>query len=304
MAYLMKSKEFVAKLVKLVELNTVYANGTFGNTLSNDLIDQNAKRLTWYTPARIKLLKSLVGKNYIPVDCCGMIKGIFWGLPNKPVYQSNGVKDETTKDMMKHCIGGESTDFGNIMIGEYVECSNYGHIGVYVGNGLVIECTYRWENGVQYTGCYNVNKKAYKNMRQWTRHGKSPYIDYSDQITVKPINDKFDVIKWNKSLQKSLNELGILDANGNKLAEDGKTGKLTQSALLKTSVKKGDKNSLVEVVQNKLIALGYKGKDGKVLTADKSAGSNTIFAVNSFLKSKKLKETGKLEKDAWLEFIK
>jgi len=51
-----------------------------------------------------------------------------------------------------------------------------GHIGVYVGDGLAVECTPKWENKVQITAC-NCSKSGY-NRRNWTKHGKLPYIDY------------------------------------------------------------------------------------------------------------------------------
>ena len=68
-----------------------------------------------------------------------------------------------------------STDFTKIEIGEVVWMS--GHIGIYIGGGLAVECTPRWDNKVQITAC-NCSKSGY-NMHNWTKHGKLPYISYT-----------------------------------------------------------------------------------------------------------------------------
>jgi LysM repeat protein len=65
-----------------------------------------------------------------------------------------------------------STDFNNITPGEAVWIK--GHIGVYIGNGQVVECTPAWKDGVQITNL---------SQRQWTKHGKLPYIEYETTNT-------------------------------------------------------------------------------------------------------------------------
>ena len=37
-----------------------------------------------------------------------------------------------------------------------------------------------------------------------------------------------------------------------------------------------------------LIARGFKGKDGKTLDLDRKAGTNTIYALNAYKKSRKM----------------
>ena len=53
-----------------------------------------------------------------------------------------------------------------------------GHIGVYIGDGLAVECTPKWDNKVQITAVANIGKKAGYNSRKWTKHGKLPYVEY------------------------------------------------------------------------------------------------------------------------------
>ena len=61
-----------------------------------------------------------------------------------------------------------STDFSNIEIGEIVRLSE--HIGVYIGDNSVVECTPKWKDGVQITKLSD---------REWVAHGKLPYVDYN-----------------------------------------------------------------------------------------------------------------------------
>ena len=48
------------------------------------------------------------------------------------------------------------------------------------------------------------------------------------------------------------------------------------------TVKKWCKGNSVLLLQEILRAKGYKGKNGKVLSLDKSCGSNTEYAINSY----------------------
>lgn len=59
------------------------------------------------------------------------------------------------------------------------------------------------------------------------------------------------------------------------------------------TVKKGDTGLSVLLLQEILIARGFKGKDGKPLTLDRAAGTNTIHALTKYQESRK----GALEAD-------
>lgn len=59
------------------------------------------------------------------------------------------------------------------------------------------------------------------------------------------------------------------------------------------TVTKGDNGLSVLLLQEILIARGFKGKDGKPLTLDRAAGTNTIHALTQYQKSRK----GVLEAD-------
>jgi nucleoid-associated protein YgaU len=113
-------------------------------------------------------------------DCVCLIKGVLWGWNGDTTktyggakYASNGVPDIGADSMIKVCKN-VSTDFSHIEVGEAVWME--GHIGVYVGDGLAVECTPKWKNKVQITAC-NRSVSGY-NRRNWTKHGKLPYVTY------------------------------------------------------------------------------------------------------------------------------
>lgn len=114
-------------------------------------------------------------------DCVCLIKGLLWGwsgdaskIYGGASYKANNVPDIGADSMITVCKE-VSTDFSSIEIGEAVWMK--GHIGIYVGDGLAVECTPAWKNCVQITAC-NCSKSGYQR-RNWTKHGKLPYVTYS-----------------------------------------------------------------------------------------------------------------------------
>ena len=75
-----------------------------------------------------------------------------------------------------------STNFSTIEVGELLWTE--GHVGIYIGDGLGVECTPKWKGGVQITAVGNIGTKPGYNTRTWSKHGKLPYVDYS--ASVKP----------------------------------------------------------------------------------------------------------------------
>lgn len=69
-------------------------------------------------------------------------------------------------------------------------------------------------------------------------------------------------------------------------------------------IKKGMKDPEVGTVQILLKAKGYKGKDGKVLQIDNSAGSNTDFAIRAFQKKNSLEVDGVVGSNTWNKLLK
>lgn len=177
---IMTAKQFIAKAKQVQKTPTVYMWGTYGKPLTNGLITAKAKQYPKYnTPTRVARHQKLVGKGYSAWDCVGLIKGILWGWePGKDVpYLGNKEVPDTGSDgMIKQCkIQNES--FKTILPGEVVW--KPGHIGIYIGDGLVVEATSGWTDNVLTS--YLANKgpvDGYKG-KLWTRHGQLPWVDYS-----------------------------------------------------------------------------------------------------------------------------
>lgn len=180
----MDSKKLIDKLYDILNnYKTIYMWGCFGSPVTNSIIGQKARQYpSWYNANRVNKLKRVVGKDYFSFDCVNVIKGILWGWNgNKKAtwggakYNSNGVPDINANSFIKACKG-VSTNFSNIEPGEVVWIP--GHIGVYVGDGKVIECTPAWDNGVQLTALLNKGSISGLKGRRWRSHGKIPYIKY------------------------------------------------------------------------------------------------------------------------------
>ena len=69
------------------------------------------------------------------------------------------------------------------------------------------------------------------------------------------------------------------------------------------TVKNGSTGTSVLLLQEILIARGFKGKDGEVLNLDRTAGTNTIYALNAYKKSRKMKQDGVCDAATWKDLI-
>lgn len=184
MAKKMKASEFV-KRVKDVATNykTLYVMGCIGAPLTT----ANKKRYTTNhsynkAAARVKMINKATPDTF-GFDCVCLIKSILWGWNGDrntsyggARYGTNGVPDVNADKMIQLCYDVSTIFDDNIEVGEALWTN--GHIGVYIGDGLAVECTPAWKNCVQITAC-NKAKAGYPT-RKWKKHGKLPYIDYSD----------------------------------------------------------------------------------------------------------------------------
>ena len=206
MSTIMKASDFVDKLKDIAtNYKTLYVMGCFGAPMTT----ANKKRYIDHhpynkQPARAKLINAASADTF-GFDCVCLIKGVLWGwsgdkskIYGGAKYATNGVPDVDANAMINLC-SEVSTDFSNVEVGEAVWTN--GHIGVYIGNGLAVECTPAWKNRVQITAC-NCSKPGY-NTRKWKKHGKLPYIDYTvaSAAPAKTSKPKLDVAtSYNKSM--------------------------------------------------------------------------------------------------------
>lgn len=247
----MNNYEFVSELKSIANnKKTLYVMGCFGApmTATNKIRytnnhDYNRKS------TRSSMIKSASADTF-GFDCVGLIKGVLWGwsgdeskIYGGAQYASNKIPDINADTMITKC-STISTDFSTIEVGEVVWIP--GHIGVYIGDGKVVECSPQWRNGVQITS-----------KRKWQKHGKLPYITYSSKGE-DTVNVELNVLKSGsrgeqvKALQRLLVGFGYdLKVDGafgtitdryvrtfqrkNGLSADGIVGKKTWNKLLGTA---------------------------------------------------------------------
>ena len=192
----MTNKEFVKRLIDVANnYKTLYIMGCFGAPMTEANKTRYCNNHSYNKQAsRQKMIKAATSDTF-GFDCVNLIKGVLWGWNGDKSktyggaqYAVNGVPDVSADGMIAKCLN-VSTDFSNIEVGEAVWCS--GHIGVYIGDGLAVECTPSWKNCVQITAC-NCTKSGY-NRRNWVKHGKLPYIFY-EKFETKKLETGNDII--------------------------------------------------------------------------------------------------------------
>lgn len=184
----MNAQTLVDKAVDIAKnYKTLYVMGCFGAPLTGGNVTRYLKNHDYNKDAQRQAMIKAAANQSPPVygfDCVNLIKGILWGWRGDPSktyggagYAVNGVPDVGADGMIKKCLEVSTTGWASMLPGEAVWCS--GHIGIYIGNGLAVECSPRWENKVQITAVAGCGKKAGYNTRTWTKHGKMPWVDYT-----------------------------------------------------------------------------------------------------------------------------
>lgn len=226
---------------------TLYVLGCFGAPMNAKNKDRYCKNQSFNKKAeRTKKIKAATADTF-GFDCVCLIKGLLWGWSGNTAktyggasYACNNVPDIDADQMIKKCTD-VSTDFSTIQVGEVVWLSD--HIGVYIGDGLAVECTYKWADGVQITSVHNIGKKSGYNGRKWTKHGKLPYVTYETPAAeTKPAEPETpaEYTIGMRNLKRGctgedVRALQILlkgrGCNGNMNAPDGKFGPNTEGAV-------------------------------------------------------------------------
>ncbi len=191
----MNNFEIAAKCKAIaLHYKTLYVLGGIGFPLTASMKKRCMQQYS-YNAKRRKMIEAASADTF-GFDCVGLIKsGCFWGwngdvnaIYGGAKYASNGVP-EVGADYMITLCKNVSTDFRKIEIGEAVW--KKGHIGVYIGGGLAVECTPTWANKVQITAVKNIGTRKGYESRTWTKHGKLPWttylppgdIDYDGSVT-------------------------------------------------------------------------------------------------------------------------
>ena len=145
-------------------------------------------------------------------DCIILVKAILWEfnfdksvLHGGAKYLSNNVPDLGANSFFEQCCHNKSNDFSKIEIGELVWLD--GHIGIYAGNGNVIEATSAWENGVLVSKIDSKGNRTRngKQVYKWEAHGKCDFIDYSSYYKYK-VGDLVILNGWTHSSSQAGSE--------------------------------------------------------------------------------------------------
>lgn len=176
-----KTAKGLVKYAK-AQLGNPYWYGTFGQKATKELYAQKkAQYPSYYTATDYK---KQYGKKVH--DCIGLIKGYLWCTsPDDayPVYLANGCPDINEEMMYSFAkVKGSISSMPDIA---GVLVFMQGHVGVYIGDGFVIEARGH-SFGV-------VKTKLQK--RNWTKWCLCPYISYEDTYEAQVKQPKNPTVK-------------------------------------------------------------------------------------------------------------
>ena len=184
-----------ARLAKWIatDVKTLYVLGGFGAPIVTkpwNNVSRFYKSHPWNeTKARKVYIEADKDQDppFYAFDCCGLWYGILWGFSADPTARYGGTNtgaDNFTwfgasTNALKACTE-YSDDFSKIQVGEMLWLD--GHVGVYIGDGLAVECSPAWANKVQITAVGNIGAKTGYKTRNWTYHGKLKWVQFLPQV--------------------------------------------------------------------------------------------------------------------------
>ena len=159
------------------EANWVYWYGTCGYDCTTSLLERKAKQYPdQYKPNRESKYKKHIKQGKVCSDCIGLFKSYAWDedediSTRESDYGSNGQPDQGAKTTLSKTKVKGSIDTIPEIPGLAVWTKTGGHIGVYVGNGYVVEAR-GYSYGVQR------NKLSSRAFKTW---GLYPYVEYTPE---------------------------------------------------------------------------------------------------------------------------
>lgn len=209
---MLTSKGLVEHCKKALSEGWGYVYGTFGQVLTERLLQEKLKQY----PNNIRQYESFIRANWmgkIVVDCVGLIKSYIWWNGTQAVY--NPATDVSADAMYERAK--EKGAINTIPEIPGLCVWHKGHIGVYIGQGWVIESR----------GTKHGVVKTKLEERPWTHWLKCPYIEYvKDKKTTVEINGKplaMDVDPINVNGRVLVPVRAIAEALGCKVDWDGDT---------------------------------------------------------------------------------
>ena len=183
-----------------LEVPTIYMLGGFGRRLTQSHIDHRINNLKCvHTTNNRKRIQQGIGS--YAYDCVGIIKGYLWeDSPGRVRYNEPKGSDQNTNMMYADNAGRGLIRTMPELPGLIVYMK--GHVGVYIGNGEVVEATPAF-------GAWGVTKTKLKD-RPWTHWIKYKFIEYIEPVVEKPIvQEKLYKIKPGDTLTKISKNFGI-----------------------------------------------------------------------------------------------
>lgn len=212
MQKLFTKEEYIDQLYFIARQKNYYGYGAFGAPADYE-----------YTGRSYEDNRQRYNAPHAPVgsflfDCSGFAyKAIPWGFCADPTRCYGGavvpakgepLSELNTNNILAIC-DDVSEDFSTIQPAEVLYLP--GHVGIYVGNGLALECTSGWnEYRILETEVENiVEKGSLLSMygRTWTKHGKLPFINY--ETNDNKVTEELDAAI--KCLDGAMHELSCLD---------------------------------------------------------------------------------------------
>lgn len=248
------------------QLGCPYWYGTYGKAASQKLYTQKKKQY----PEHYKWDYSSKDAGVKVHDCVGLIKGAIWCDDADDIYPTyNSAQDVSANGMRSRCkIKGNISTLPETL-GALVFYD--GHVGVYIGNGEVIEARGH---------AYGVVKTKLKS-RKWTSWGLCPFIEYDQAY-------KPTVKEW---------QLAAI-ADGFKFSEHGADGKwgaecevVAKKAVVKRRVSYKYRN-LTKLVQR---VVG--------VVADGKCGAKTKEAIRKYQAAHGLDADGEVGLMTWREML-
>jgi len=169
---------------------TLYVLGCIGAPLNAANKERYSNNLSYNKRSdRIAKIQAATASTF-GFDCVCMIKSLLWGWTGDTghvyggaKYASRGIPDISANGMIEVC-SEVSDDFSVLEEGEVLWKKD--HIGVYIGDGLCVECVASWADGAQITAVHNIGKREGYNGRIWQKHGKLPYVTYEKGTEKEP----------------------------------------------------------------------------------------------------------------------
>lgn len=264
------AKELAAVCLSAAENNkTLYVMGCFGAPMTASNKERYTKNHSYNMQESRKKMIQAASSDTFGFDCVCLIKALLWGWDGDTgdvyggsKYASNGVPDIGADQIIEKC-NGVSTDFSKIQVGELLWMK--GHVGIYIGDGLAVECTPAWKNGVQVTTVKNIKSGT---GHKWTKHGKLPYVTY--------------------------------DASASPVAPTPSPAPQAKAISGLPVLKKGSEGKSVKALQILLKGYGYSLG---IWGIDSSFGSATEAALKKFQNGVGLEDDGEVGPKTWAKLL-